>query len=117
MSDVKRYTFDARAGTLTRYEDGELVPAADYDALAAERDEWRKQVGIGVASQFDEGRKYERRLARLQLAINAALGALSVLAENPRDVADGRTATALVTRLSDALAQDAWEALAPKEPT
>jgi hypothetical protein len=48
MSEVRRYLFDARAGTLSRYEDGakmllsadgELVPSADYDALAAQLDE------------------------------------------------------------------------------
>lgn len=45
---VRRYMFDARAGTLSRYEDGalmilsadgEVVPASDYDALRANYDQ------------------------------------------------------------------------------
>lgn len=45
MAEVRRYMFDPRAGTLSREEDGakmmlsvvgELVPAADYNDLAAE---------------------------------------------------------------------------------
>lgn len=36
---------------------------------AGEIEQWKKQCGIGVQSQFEEGRKYETQLAALRAAL------------------------------------------------
>ena len=79
--DVRRYTFDARAGTLTRYEDGtlivrasgELVPADDYDMLVVQFNELVAQADkYIVAGQDDKARlaQLEAENSRLQNSIN-----------------------------------------------
>lgn len=44
----------------------------DWAVLKAECEEWRKQVGSGVQSQWDEGKKYEARIAELEGQLAAA---------------------------------------------
>jgi len=67
--------------------DGEIPDGhtsnCDIWKLEKNRDEWRKQCGIGVQSQFDEGKKYEARIAELQAALRWALQRM-----NTRDYAE-----------------------------
>jgi len=46
-----------------------LEAADELERLTARGDELAKQLGIGVHSQFTEGARYERELARLRAAL------------------------------------------------
>ena len=73
MTEVKRYTFDARAGTLTRYEDGtlivransELVPADDYDMLVVQFNELVAQADKYIVAGQDD----KARIAQLEALV------------------------------------------------
>ena len=56
-----------------------VVFASDYDALEADRDQWRNQARIGVECQFDEGKKYEARISQLEATLAARHKQLAVL--------------------------------------
>jgi hypothetical protein len=47
----------------------EWYRADEMVALIVERDEWRKQAGIGVQSQFEQGKAYEQRIVDLEKKI------------------------------------------------
>jgi hypothetical protein len=82
VSDVKRYKlinglFQPRNPDDHARFSGEqrVVFASDYDALEADRDQWRNQARIGVECQFDEGKKYEARIRALKAALRGLLDA------------------------------------------
>jgi hypothetical protein len=101
MTEVKRYTFDARAGTLTRYEDGtlivransELVPADDYDMLVVQFNELVAQADKYIVAGQDD----KARIAQLEALV--------------------RRFVAFDPYPDSTLTKDARSALAPKEPT
>ena len=101
MTEVKRYTFDARAGTLTRYEDGtlivransELVPADDYDMLVVQFNELVAQADKYIVAGQDD----KARIAQLEALV--------------------RRFVAFDPYTDSTLTKDARSALAPKEPT
>ena len=115
MTEVKRYTFDARAGTLTRYEDGtlivransELVPADDYDMLVVQFNELVAQADKYIVAGQDD----KARIAQLEALVRRFVASIAQL-------------EALVRRFvafdpypDSTLTKDARSALAPKEPT
>ena len=88
MTEVKRYTFDARAGTLTRYEDGtlivransELVPADDYDMLVVQFNELVAQADKYIVAGQDD----KARIATLEALLRRQLWTGEVSMDDPR---------------------------------
>ena len=66
LKEIRRYYLDSGNGEMVLHPDGDYVFCDDFDAVVKEKDEFKKQLVIGVQSQLDEAVKYEKRINALK---------------------------------------------------